>query len=1838
MADAIFESFGIPTKFLKELTTTKFLGLVTEPWLLLLVQKGRSPDDPDLNISDSEIEGLLAESNTQIPQPWVRIVIKIKEKCTHHEQNSDPSEQNAMPHTLHGHLDNVHQRVYLDMWRSVYCMYGEGKLPTTTSLQGFQNLTKFQEGMQDLNVSRFLLGESCTPGIIPVYAVKEKGDSLIVIEKYIPHTIHSILAYSPAIISLSVAKPLFLLYQILKVMVVFHSHSARVGDLSIHNVLVDSNLWVYKSAVSTDRQTTEIALNRNESSTNVDTVTNSRIDVTLLEKIEYIEPLQLQQHYNQLSVELRDLPALVDLWVNKKLSNFNYLMILNHLAGRRLGDPNHHPVLPWVMDFSGPDTGLRDLTVSKFRLNKGDHQLDLTFQTFSSDHIPHHVPDVLSDITYYVYKARQTPKTTLCKYVRSKWVPNEYPHSMQRMQEWTPDECIPEFFTDITIFTSIHEDLPDLELPDWCQSAEDFVRRHLEVLESDSVSEDLHHWIDLTFGYKLSGSAAVQCKNVNLRLVDNHTGVMNHGVVQLFTEPHPHRIPTYTSIQPAPPRLPKNMFIPSLPELPEENNTDRGQIKQTKGPESDRITLPKMYDPLADLNQLEASFLFSSKTFKQMPKKTEQEAALGLDHVTDAVWRDVQSFACLACEIFLKDQVQFQDRSWSLEDRFTYLCQVYRENPSVMPRSIVSLVQEVLYLHKSKSALENLTTRPHLCLFRYPTVNSRGLPPPTPAQLLHPFVNLVPFPAYFPQLYECICNLKHKEQEIEQIRWKNNNLMEKDKLIKVISREKVTILQHFLEENQGCYGEEGIELVLPYVQDLFSQEDTAVQAAWSLFNLIGQELGQKETARIFLPYLVRIFNVEQSTPKHMKIYHRSFLVQLLVRLGLGVFLHNFSTLLVEAVAGYRDYVFEDLYVDSGYPNNVESQRETVQELPPVKEECASDEDPQSYEDTAPEEGSEDEFVGDYRGMEDGGQMESGSVEDEEDAGEMSDLSQDEDSADKTSIHSLSGLIDPTQREESVSDLEEDTHSLQFQDEGEDRDISPQPNYPATETSVAQSATNTMTSGMVRSETDEFARTMSEKSESEVVNIKDVATESIKWLSRRLGCVLTAKYLSRNLIRMLTLCYLGDEQLITITDSEKRFSKTSRLVFGDRNAHRVLECLSEISQLYGQQVVLLQYIPCTVDMVTLAKKRLTQKGEAGLISALVLMRHVLPLISDTSLMDILQETIIKEVLGPTIKLVSSPSCHFPGGSTIRTVICHKLVDVVYVIGLRLGFEMTRNQMTGVLKDFFSSFNQVYGQQMLRSESSQSLSDYKQGAGNQAGSSDDYCNIKIDSHTNEYMIGTPVSIRSLDSPQNSWTVRKSHSLALNHTEDKEDSPEGAVKDVEKMKQELADVFNPELAMASYIPFLRIFGNTHMEQFLANEDLIRQLCTQYDVNVGQVDHSSEPTSPIEEYIPPPPSEQLAAGLVGNKIEVANIHTDLIRLGPIHRSSRILTLDPDETKCEYKERHKQRHLKGNWLAYWEHELGLSERDSMFNFKQIKLQTFEGHTSSIRALVALDNENSFISASKDKTIKLWSIRSFGDGSGRCKCQETYREHKKSIFSIVYLDSVQLVASCDSAIRIWDPFINRTVRQLDTNGSNQPITAMTSLPAPSTMVVTATNESVLKYVDMRSAGYTHEFKTSTTSAGLIRSLTVSPDNNWIAIGFSSGLMSLLDQRTGYLMATWKGHEGEILQVKAFNKNTFVSTSFDNTMKVWNSEDIKDACILKGHTEPAHCFTFFRDQVISATTGNRIAVHSSVDAQASFTSAKLRSDTFKGVLTSLAVLPLNRTLLLGADNGSIRLLC
>lgn len=148
----------------------------------------------------------------------------------------------------------------------------------------------------------------------------------------------------------------------------------------------------------------------------------------------------------------------------------------------------------------------------------------------------------LSEITYYIYMARRTPMMVLRKVVRSNFQPKEYPSNMARMYDWTPDECIPEFFTEPRVFKSIHGDgMDDLKLPGWCEDAQDFIRSHREMLESEEVSRQLHHWIDLNFGVSLSGDRAIKHKNVPLKVQRETRLGKSPGFAQIFHVPHPAR-------------------------------------------------------------------------------------------------------------------------------------------------------------------------------------------------------------------------------------------------------------------------------------------------------------------------------------------------------------------------------------------------------------------------------------------------------------------------------------------------------------------------------------------------------------------------------------------------------------------------------------------------------------------------------------------------------------------------------------------------------------------------------------------------------------------------------------------------------------------------------------------------------------------------------------------------------------------------------------------------------------------------------------------------------------------------------------------------------------------------------------------------------------------------------------------------------------------------------------------------------------------------------------------------------------------------------------------------
>lgn len=64
--------------------------------------------------------------------------------------------------------------------------------------------------------------------------------------------------------------------------------------------------------------------------------------------------------------------------------------------------------------------------------------------------------------------------------------------------------------------------IDNVELPAWASTPEQFIRIHREALESEYVSSNLHHWIDLVFGCKQLGQAAVDADNVFFHLTYEH--------------------------------------------------------------------------------------------------------------------------------------------------------------------------------------------------------------------------------------------------------------------------------------------------------------------------------------------------------------------------------------------------------------------------------------------------------------------------------------------------------------------------------------------------------------------------------------------------------------------------------------------------------------------------------------------------------------------------------------------------------------------------------------------------------------------------------------------------------------------------------------------------------------------------------------------------------------------------------------------------------------------------------------------------------------------------------------------------------------------------------------------------------------------------------------------------------------------------------------------------------------------------------------------------------------------------------------------------------------------
>lgn len=276
-------------------------------------------------------------------------------------------------------------------------------------------------------------------------------------------------------------------------------------------------------------------------------------------------------------------------WQRGEMSNFHYLMLINTMAGRTFNDLTQYPVFPWILaDYTSEELDLND--PATFRdLSKpmgaqtpsriSDYALRYQSLAEIGEQPFHYGTHYSSSMVVASYLIRLPPfvqsyillqggtfdhADRLFYSIEGSW------KSASRDNGADVRELIPEFFYLPEFLVNMNGydfgerqggggKVNNVQLPPWAKGdPKIFIAKHREALESPYVSQHLHLWIDLIFGHKQRGEAAVENMNVfhwlsyhgakdldqitNAHERESTTSIIhNFGQTphQVFTRPHP---------------------------------------------------------------------------------------------------------------------------------------------------------------------------------------------------------------------------------------------------------------------------------------------------------------------------------------------------------------------------------------------------------------------------------------------------------------------------------------------------------------------------------------------------------------------------------------------------------------------------------------------------------------------------------------------------------------------------------------------------------------------------------------------------------------------------------------------------------------------------------------------------------------------------------------------------------------------------------------------------------------------------------------------------------------------------------------------------------------------------------------------------------------------------------------------------------------------------------------------------------------------------------------------------------------------------------------------------
>ncbi len=245
-------------------------------------------------------------------------------------------------------------------------------------------------------------------------------------------------------------------------------------------------------------------------------------------------------------------------------------------------------------------------------------------------------------------------------------------------------------------------------------------------------------------------------------------------------------------------------------------------------------------------------------------------------------------------------------------------------------------------------------------------------------------------------------------------------------------------------------------------------------------------------------------------------------------------------------------------------------------------------------------------------------------------------------------------------------------------------------------------------------------------------------------------------------------------------------------------------------------------------------------------------------------------------------------------------------------------------------------------------------------------------------------------------------------------------------------------------------------------------------------------------------------------------------------------------------------------------------------------------HTDEVNAVVVTPDGRLAVSGSRDKTIKIWDIK-----SGKLvTTYETPKEvnsvtvttdGKKILFGTVgeYVQQGLQIAEIDSRVYLWNLESGEEIASFRHDGG---VYAVAMTPNER-YIVSGSGTGNVKVWNMESREEEVTFGYDKLGVPGVYSLAITPDGQQIISVSGHGNMTLWDLKSGKEVVTFSGHN-QIIKTLAITSDgrLVVSGSYDKTLKVWDVISGKELATLKGHNGKVNAIAVTHDGHL-ATSGS-----------------------------------------------------